>query len=175
MTKVCFETESKAEFTADPKEITEEKHKREAQNRTVRKRVQTINLEDSKTQQQFAAAHDVNNIISKYKKTGELPLARKQGVFADVSTITDYHDSLNRVINANAAFMRLPADLRTRFGNDPAQLLAFLQDPNNNDEGVKLGIYDAPKPDPQIQNQNDEQTKPKTKKQQTQTPNPDQE
>lgn len=147
MTKVCFETEAKAQFRENPKDVTLESRDVVALDRTTRTRVQTINVEDSKTQQQFAAQCDVNNIIAKYKKTGELPLARKQGVFADVASITDYHDSLNRVLDANAAFMRLPADLRTRFGNDPQQLLSFLQDPKNYDEGVKLGLYE-PQPEP---------------------------
>lgn len=106
-----------------------------------RVRVQTINDLDTRTQQQFKEQCDINNIISKYKKTGMIThLAQKQGVFADVSKIKDYHQSLQKVLDANAAFNLLSAEVRARFQNDPAQLLQFLQDPKNYDEGVKLGL-----------------------------------
>lgn len=111
-------------------------------------RVRTMNLEESKTQQQFADECDINNIISKYKKTRELPLARKEGVYADLSMVpADYHQAQQIIADANDAFMRLPADLRNRFENDPAQLLAFTSDASKYDEGVQLGLYE-PKPVP---------------------------
>lgn len=117
------------------------------QERTIRPngsvRIRTINNEPTLTQQQFKEQVDVNNIIAKYKKTGEIThLARKQGVFTDVSEITDYHDSLQKVMDAQSAFQKLPSHLRNRFENDPQNLLTFLQDPKNYDEGVKLGIFE---------------------------------
>ena len=47
--------------------------------------------------------------------------------------------------------MLLPAQMRSRFNNDPAELLKFIKDPANLDEAVKLGILvkkEAPKGDP---------------------------
>lgn len=123
-----------------------------------RVRVRTINTEKSRTQQQFKEQCDVNNIIAKYKQTGEfVHLTRKAGVYADVSEITDYATSLQKVINADAAFAALPASIRLRFHNDPAQLLAFMQDPNNYDEGVQLGIFEKKQTPsmPDKQNKND--------------------
>lgn len=107
-----------------------------------RKRVQTINTEPSRTDQSWKDMCDVNLIVAKYKKTGEwFHLARKQGVYADVSEISDYNVSLQKVLNAQNAFNALPSELRNRFGNDPAKLLEFIQDPKNYDEGVKLGLF----------------------------------
>lgn len=113
------------------------------------KRVQIMNEEPSKTQQQFKDECDINNIVRKYKATGQLThLSSKQGVYADVSEITDLQESLQKVQQASDAFNTLPAELRRRFGNNPQQLLEFLQDPRNFEEGVKLGIYEAKKPEP---------------------------
>lgn len=107
-----------------------------------RVRVRTVNTLDSRTQQQFKDECDINNIIKKYTQTGEIThLARSKGVYADVSEITDYNDAVLKVMKADAAFMTLDASIRARFSNDPAQFLAFMQDPKNYDEGVKLGLF----------------------------------
>lgn len=125
------------------KEVTVEK--RRDSDGKERVRVRTVSVLPSRTQQQFAEQVDVNNIVSKYKKTGEwLHLTRKQGVYADVSNITDYKESVDKVHMAHAAFAALPSALRNRFQNDPAQLLAFLQDPSNRDEAISLGLIDKP-------------------------------
>lgn len=108
-----------------------------------RTRVVTVNNEQSRTQQQFADQTDINYIVRQYKKTGQwISTTAKQGVYADVSQITDFYESVNKVNMAMDAFMLLPSQIRTRFNNDPGQLLAFLQDPQNHAEGVELGLYE---------------------------------
>jgi len=104
-------------------------------------RVATVNDEPSLTQQSFKDQVDVNNIVKKYQTTGEwLHLTKKQGIYADVSEITDYQESLYKIARAQDAFMSLPGDLRQQFGNDPAQLLAFLQDPANREKAQQMGL-----------------------------------
>lgn len=113
-----------------------------------RVRVQTLNSEPTKTQQQFKDEADINHIMRKY---GADPVAfnaltRKGGVYADFSEIKDYHGMLQEVADAQDAFASLPADLRSRFENDPGKLISFLQNPKNYDEGVELGLFEAKKP-----------------------------
>lgn len=133
----------------------------------------------SKTQQQFKDQCDVNKIVAKYKTTGQwLHLTGKRGVFADVSQIGDYHESLNKIQSANAAFAALPAELRLRFNNDPGKLLEFIQDPKNYDEGVKLGIFEPKKLDNVLDaNKNDlnEISKPPAGQKSKKAQNPDSE
>lgn len=106
-----------------------------------RVRVYTMNADASMTQQQFKDECDINNIMKKYNSTGEFGrLTSKQGVYADFSQITDYQEMLHTVKYAQDAFASLPAEVRKKFSNDPGELLAFVQDPNNYDEGVKLGL-----------------------------------
>jgi len=106
-------------------------------------------FEKSETQQHLKEEVDVNHIVARALRTGILgdPLAigRREGIFADVSAVGDFHSSLRRIDAAKEAFMELPADLRKRFNHDPANLLAFLADPANKEEAVKLGLV---KPDP---------------------------
>lgn len=106
-------------------------------------KVITINDKPTRTQQQFKDEVDMNNIIAKYHQTGQVThLARKAGAYTDLSNVSDYQKSMQMVIDAQNAFDTLPAKLRARFGNDPAQLLAFMGDKNNYDEGVKLGLLE---------------------------------
>lgn len=106
-----------------------------------RVRVRTRNELPTKTQQQFKEQVDVNNIIRKYKQTGAIThLNTRKGVYMDCTAIPDYQVALNTINQANSAFMELPAIIRARFQNDPAQLLEFLKDPQNKEEGIKLGL-----------------------------------
>lgn len=114
--------------------------------------VASINLEPSMTQQQYRDECDINHLMDRYMKTGELPVHRKTGYFIDVSeTPESYHAAMDLVLQADDAFNLLPAQTRARFQNDPAQLLGFLNDPKNKDEAQKLGLI--PSKDPSHQEQ----------------------
>lgn len=104
----------------------------------------------SRTQQQFAADADINVIMKKYEKTG-FPVIQedKKLVYGDFSNIKSYEEAQMALVEANDAFMQLPARIRDKFDNDPGKLLAFVEDENNRDEAVKLGIIEMP-PQPEI-------------------------
>lgn len=95
-------------------------------------------------QQQFGEEADINNIMAKYDRTGVLPQRDGAPFFGDFGDGLDYMDARTRVLEAQEAFGRLPARVRDRFGNDPAELLQFVRDPANHDEAVKLGLVGKP-------------------------------
>lgn len=101
----------------------------------------------SLTQQQFKEETDINYIVDTYTRTGVLPHTIGTPQFGDFTGAQDYHSSVNQVIAAQQSFMALPAQLRSRFDNDPGQLLDFLADGDNRDEAIKLGLLDASKSD----------------------------
>lgn len=115
-----------------------------------RKRLQLIFPDDGLTQQNFREETDINNIMSKFAKTGLVDHVNKvQGSYGDFSTVQDYQLHLDQVMAANDAFMALPSKIRARFDNDPSHLLAFVGDPRNRDEAIALGLIDpAPPPPP---------------------------
>jgi len=98
--------------------------------------------EPSLTQQHFKDETDINNILRQFNITGLLPEAPLSPRYGDFTGIVDYHSALNAVIAAEDDFMTLPAQLRARFENDPAQLIEFLDNSANYDEAVKLGLID---------------------------------
>lgn len=109
--------------------------------------VRSVNLEASMTDQQYKDDCDANHIIKKYITTGEFTHKTSQvGQYADFTMITDYQDMLETVTYARDAFMTLPAEVRSKFQNDPGKLLTFLQDDKNYEEALKLGLVEKRKP-----------------------------
>lgn len=53
----------------------------------VRERFRTDVIGESRTHQSHAQSCDVNWIISRYERTGELPRTKHDGVYADVSAL----------------------------------------------------------------------------------------
>ena len=100
-----------------------------------------------RTKQSFKKECDINFIMKKYRQTGIITpdvINNRQAVFGDVSSSMDYADSVNYINTANKAFDSLPAEIRTRFENDPAELLTFLHEEGNRDEAIALGIIPKP-------------------------------
>jgi hypothetical protein len=106
-----------------------------------------VNDEPSMTDQSFAEESDINTIVRRFGLTGELPSAVSMPTFADFEQTYDYHSAMLQIRAAEREFMRLPADVRTRFNNDPGSLVTFLEDPGNRLEAVSLGLVQAP-PEP---------------------------
>ena len=92
------------------------------------------------TQQHFKDECDINNILRQFNITGLLPEAPLSPRYGDFTGIGDYHSALNQVIAAENEFMALPAQIRSRFDNDPAKLIDFLDNSENKDEAIKLGL-----------------------------------
>lgn len=92
---------------------------------------------------------DINKIIARFNKTGQLPpVVRGEPFYGDVSYFGDLAESLIKVQEADELFMSFPAELRERFENDKVKFLEFVGDDKNRDEAIKLGlIQKAPVPD----------------------------
>lgn len=97
------------------------------------------------TKQSFKEECDINNIMRKYERTGVLDhVGTSVPQYGEYMGSMSYQESLNAILFAQAQFADLPAELRARFGNDPAELLAFMEDAGNLDEAVKLGLVQKP-------------------------------
>lgn len=100
----------------------------------------------SRTKQSFRDECDVNQIMKRYQMTGILPGQDRMAMarYLDCTEV-DFQKAMLTVASAKQAFDALPAVVRERFANDPARLLAFLDDPENRAEAVKLGLVDESK------------------------------
>jgi len=104
-------------------------------------------LEPTKAQQHFKDECDINYVLKTFGIEG---LAQTQLTprYGDFSNVVDYHSALNAVIAAEDEFMALPANIRTRFDNDPAKLIDFLGNDANRLEAESLGLVTKSEPVP---------------------------
>lgn len=99
-----------------------------------------INTGVTMTKQADRDEADINQIIKRFEKTGMLTVNQREAFFGDVSGLTDYKTALDTVNEANNLFKGMSAEIRTRFDNDPALMIQFLDNEDNYEEAVKLGM-----------------------------------
>lgn len=104
-------------------------------------RVQLFCNDASRTQQNFKDQVDINLIMKRWLKTGVMPVSDVSGLYyGDFTGDNDYMSLSNKLIRAEESFMNLPAQVRKRFDNNPAELLAFVSDKANLEEAISLGL-----------------------------------
>ena len=83
---------------------------------------------------------DINVLLERFKVTGQMPQNVILPSYGDFSGITDYRSAVDAIHRASSSFMDLPANIRSRFQNDPQLFLEFCSDPVNLPEMQKLGL-----------------------------------
>jgi len=96
--------------------------------------------EPTRAQQHHKDECDINVILERFGKTGQVPVNAISGTYGDFSGVHDYHTAINAIIASENEFAALPAQLRNKFANDPANLVQFLDNPENRAEAEKLGL-----------------------------------
>ena len=97
--------------------------------------------EPTRTMQSSKDECDINQIMKRFEKTGQLPETIKSDPqYGDFSSLPDFQDSLHIVQKSEDQFSKLSARVRARFENDPAKFLEFAQNPANAQEMVDLGL-----------------------------------
>lgn len=100
-------------------------------------------LDATKAQQQFREECDINTIMERFGRTGELIAPIRMPQYGDFDGINDYHSAMNAIVEAQSSFEQLPAKVRARFSNDPAEFLEFCFNEENRDEAIRLGLVEA--------------------------------
>lgn len=99
-----------------------------------RPRVQKVFTKPSRTLQAFKGASDIHAIMRKYQSTGDVAVLLQRrpadARYGDFSGPDDYMLALARVREAERLFEELPSDVRVAVDNDPAKLLALVNDPS---------------------------------------------
>lgn len=103
--------------------------------------------ENNRTKQEFAEEVDINTMLRRFNITGKLPEDVRMPIYADFSEVYDFHTAANAIAQAKEAFDQMPAEVRFRFNNDPAEFVAFCDNEANRAEAEKLGLVD-PRPKP---------------------------
>lgn len=91
-------------------------------------RTATFSYEPSLTQQHARDETDINLIVERFLKTGQMPQVAVPPTYADFTTTADYHELQNHLAETNALFYKLPASVRASFQNDPAQWVGEINE-----------------------------------------------
>lgn len=83
---------------------------------------------------------DINTIVRRFGLTGDLPVGVRRPSYGDFTGVSDYRSALEMLELANQSFYSMPAEVRSRFDNDPALFVDFCSDPSNLEEMRKLGL-----------------------------------
>lgn len=118
--------------------------------REIRRERVTLDCEgEGRTKQSFTEQCNINNIMARYRRTGEFThVASTVAAFGDFSNVGDFKEAVDAIAGATREFMRIPAEIRDRFDNDPARFVEFVLDEANAEEVVELGLAPAPKVPP---------------------------
>jgi phage internal scaffolding protein len=117
--------------------------------RTQFQRVRSVFHSDkpSETKQEFKNECDINLLVKKMDAGLDITpssiargKSRRMPQFGDFSQFFDFREMNDKINNAREQFEALPAEIRERFHNDPASLIAAIEDPNRRDEMEKLGF-----------------------------------
>ena len=104
----------------------------------------------SLAQQSFKDEVDINVLLERFKVTGQLPQNVVLPTYGDFTGLTDYRTAMAAVLKAQDQFMAMPADIRSRFGNDPQAFMDFCSKEENLPELRRMGLAN-PLPDKQDQ------------------------
>lgn len=100
----------------------------------------SLNTRPGLTVQDEQLNTDINEIVRRLG-IGQMPLVNvRVPMEDDFVDITDFHSAQNALVRARESFDALPADIRSRFRNDPGLFFNFCVDPGNLEELRKMGL-----------------------------------
>jgi len=104
----------------------------------------------SLTKQEFKEESDINVILERFQRGGDLPPPVLPEHFTDLSERPTYFDIQSRLAQANTAFYQLNAKIRSEHLNDPARWADAVVAATNAQDGdalLRLGLtLEAEKP-----------------------------
>lgn len=111
-------------------------------NQIRRKVVVDCSEDEILTEQSHKDEVNINNIVKRHgvdliAKTAALQTAEYQ---MDDITGNDFQEAMLKVTKAQQTFESMPSALRKKFDNNPAQFMDFVQNPDNQDSLVEMGL-----------------------------------
>lgn len=94
----------------------------------------------TRTQQQFQEECDINTIVERFGITGQLPNNLRMPIQEEFIDTMDYQTALNKLMEADKAFMELPAAVRKEFQNDAGRFVDFVSNPENVEQCREWGL-----------------------------------
>lgn len=105
------------------------------------KRSVVVFPDKSLARQEFKDESDINFLMKRYRTHGVMPTMRtSEPRYLDCTEVPDFQAAMQLVIDAEAAFMTLPAAVRKEFGNDHVAFVEYASDPKNLEQMREWGL-----------------------------------
>ncbi len=102
------------------------------------------NSEPSMTQQSDQKQSDIHYIMKKFERTGVLEHNKQyEGTYADFASMPDFTKAHQMIADAKTMFETIPAKIREKHNNDPAQFLDWINNEKNREEILEAGFEDS--------------------------------
>lgn len=95
---------------------------------------------ESLTVQSQAEDADLNVMMKRFGVTGKMPDDVRPVFYGDFDQVMDFRTALESLQAAQDNFMKMPAEMRMRFLNDPQRFVEFCENPANLEEMRKMGL-----------------------------------
>ena len=105
-------------------------------------KVVTTDCSSSITEQSHKDSCDINKIFHASNHSPELLIPESPPTFGDFSNVADFTEMQNRVADAISGFENLPSETRAFFENKPANLVEFMNDPENAQDAINMGLIE---------------------------------
>lgn len=95
----------------------------------------------SLTQKQFGKQANINTIMRNYQNTGIYGyVTRMSPNYQPEGSTVDRHQLQNTIAAAKSNWEKIPTDVRAKFNNNLQNALNFIENPENREESIKLGL-----------------------------------
>lgn len=93
------------------------------------------------TKQEFKDDANINVIMARYIKTGQVPVHNREAFYGDFEDVDSYLETRSRLAHFETLFNTLPSEIRDQFGSRPEQLMEAFAD-GNPELLEKLGLIE---------------------------------
>lgn len=103
----------------------------------------SYNEEPSLTKQEFTETCDPNFIIDRVRRGQDVSafMSVRTPQYGDFTNAPDsYHQALSFVTEAKQSFMQLDPEIRSKFDNDPGKFLDYVNNPDNAQALIDMGL-----------------------------------
>lgn len=92
---------------------------------------------------------DINVLVRRFGITGIINGVERPPPLTEFGNVFDFQSAMNVLRDAEASFSQVPAAVRRRFDNNPAEFVKFCSDEANLEEMRKMGLA-VPKVEPEV-------------------------
>lgn len=103
---------------------------KKVRSRWDRKRVALNTGNETPVQQQFKDEVDVNSIVSRVLRTGDVTVLNRREPNYGFAESVSYHEAMNVIVNTEERFNSLPAKIRDHFNSDIMEFMEAMEKPD---------------------------------------------